>query len=511
MAENKTIPAVATATGLRPVALTLLAVLLWNVLWFWHTAVGIATIWWRSETFGHGLVVLPVVGWIVWRRREAIGCLQPQPVAWLALPAALAATLWLLGELVSVAGAAHAGLVLLIVISMVAALGWRLAKILAFPLLFLFFGLPVGEFMLPTLMSMTADFTVASLRLSGIPVYQEGLQIVIPTGRWSVVEACSGIRYLIASMMLGSLYAWLRYATLKKRLAFMGVAIVVPLVANWVRAYLIVLLGYLSSNKLATGVDHLIYGWLFFGFVIVLMFWIGQLWTDPLQAMRRPAPAGTSGPTHWLRLLPVALVSVLFVFIHAGFEREAPVYALHYDYNLAPPAAGWRVQDATQFAYRAHYEGARSVAEAVYDAQDGEAVLLQTAFFVDQHKGTDMLGWINGLVASNNANRTALRYDAPAQSALGAVRSARYTLNGVSYLIWQWYIIDGKLVTRNWEVKLRLAFERLAGQEDASMVFVLATPEDGSDADEERLRRFIVDHAGFLQDVFARARQGTHP
>jgi exosortase A len=520
---------------LRPVALTLLAVLLWNVLWYWRSAGEIAAIWWRSETFGHGLVVLPVVAWLVWRRREAIGALQPQPVAWLALPVALAATLWLLGELVSVAGAAHTGFVLLVVISMVAALGWRLAKVLAFPLLFLFFGLPVGEFLLPDLMKMTADFTVGALRLSGIPVYQEGMQIVIPSGSWSVVEACSGIRYLIASLMLGSLYAWLRYGTLRKRLAFMLVAIAVPLVANWVRAYLIVLLGHVSGNKLASGVDHLIYGWVFFGIVIGLMFWIGQRWGDPTQAMQRAAPAGPFAPTHWWRLLPVALVSVAFVLVHAGFERQAPSSAGQYRYELAAPAAGWRAldaQEAGRIAYRAHYEGARSTAEAVYAAPDGGSVLLQTAFFVDQHKetealaslpegsvtvlpvdqaadpareGTDMLAWINGLVASDDANRSALREGPLADSALGAVRSAHFTGNGVSYLIWQWYVIDGKLVVRDWEVKLRLAFGRLAGHEDASMVFVLATPDDEGDADEERLSRFVADHQAALRALYARA------
>jgi exosortase A len=491
---------------LRPVVLTLLAVLLWNVFWFWRTAGEIAAIWLRSDTFGHGLVVLPVAGWLVWRRREAIGGLQPQPVAWLALPAALAATLWLLGELVSVAAAAHAGLVLLIVVSMVAALGWRLARVLAFPLGFLFFGLPIGEFLLPDLMRMTADFTVGALRLSGIPVYQEGMQIVIPSGRWSVVQACSGIRYLIASVMLGSLYAWLRYATLMKQLAFMAVAVAVPLVANWVRAYLIVLLGHLSGNQLATGVDHLIYGWLFFGVVIALMFWIGQYWADPVQAMRRDAPVGPFAPTRGWRLLPVALVSVVFVFVQAGFERKAPVEVAPGEYALPAPVGGWSVEATpTSFAYRAHYEGARQRAEAVYTAPEGGAVLLQTAFFVNQHQGTDMLAWINGVLAADSPYRSATQIDSPAKSALGTVWNARLTVRGERFRVWQWYVVGGKVVVRDWEVKLRLALALLTGHADASMVFVLATPDDESEADEERLRHFVADYAGPLAAVFARA------
>ena len=140
-----------------------------------------------------------------------------------------------------------------------------MARVLAFPLAFLFFAVPFGEIFVPTLIDWTADFTVAALRFSGVPVYREGNHFVIPTGRWSVVEACSGVRYLIASLMVGTLYAAIAYRSARRRACFIVAAILVPIVANWLRAYMIVMLGHLSNNRLATGVDHIIYGWMFFG------------------------------------------------------------------------------------------------------------------------------------------------------------------------------------------------------------------------------------------------------
>ena len=107
-----------------------------------------------------------------------------------------------------------------------------------------------------------------AVRASGIPVYRDGLQLVIPSGTWSIIEGCSGIRYLIASLMVGALFAHLNYRSTSRRLMFMLVALVVPIVANWFRAYMIVMIGHLSNNRLAVGVDHLIYGWVFFGVVI---------------------------------------------------------------------------------------------------------------------------------------------------------------------------------------------------------------------------------------------------
>jgi exosortase len=112
-------------------------------------------------------------------------------------------------------------------------------------------------------MQWTADATVFGLRLSGIPVYHEGQHLVIPSGSWAVVEACSGVRYLIASLTVGTLFAYLTYQSLKRRLIFVALSIIVPVIANWARAYMIVMLGHLSGNKLAVGVDHLIYGWVF--------------------------------------------------------------------------------------------------------------------------------------------------------------------------------------------------------------------------------------------------------
>jgi hypothetical protein len=45
----------------------------------------------------------------------------------------------------------------------------------------------------------------------GHPGLPRGLQFVIPSGSWSVIEACSGVRYLIASFMVGALFAYLNY------------------------------------------------------------------------------------------------------------------------------------------------------------------------------------------------------------------------------------------------------------------------------------------------------------
>ena len=179
----------------------------------------------------------------------------------------------------------------MIPLSIWAIFGTATLRALAYPLAFLFFAVPFGEFLMPRLIDWTADFTVLAIRASGVPIFREGNSFLIPSGRWSVVEACSGLRYLIASVMVGVLFAYLSYRSAWRRALFILASIAVPIVANWLRAYMIVMLGHLSGNRIAVGVDHLIYGWIFFGLVMALLFLVGSRQREPTRyssAITRP-------------------------------------------------------------------------------------------------------------------------------------------------------------------------------------------------------------------------------
>ena len=247
------------ARSWRATSLALALALAWVLLLYRESALAMVAIWARSDTFAHAFVVPPIVLWLVWRRRAQLVQMAPRAAFPVLFAVAGAALLWWLGELAAVNAVTQLALTALLVLTVPALLGLQVARAIAFPLGFLFFAVPIGEFLLPQLMQWTADFTVAALRISGIPVYREGLQFVIPSGNWSVVDACSGIRYLIASLTVGTLFAYLNYQSSRRRVLFMLVSLFVPVAANWIRAYLIVIIGHLSGNRLAAGVDHLIF------------------------------------------------------------------------------------------------------------------------------------------------------------------------------------------------------------------------------------------------------------
>jgi EpsI family protein len=145
----------------------------------------------------------------------------------------------------------------------------------------------MGESIIGKMQDFTAWFAVNALHLSNVPAILENRTITVPGTVWEVAEACSGTRYLLSSLVLGLIFASLVYRSWTRRLAFVAASIVVPILANGVRAYGIILLGYISNNKLAAGVDHIIYGFVFFTILQFFLFALGLRW--------RETPGQTSG------------------------------------------------------------------------------------------------------------------------------------------------------------------------------------------------------------------------
>lgn len=251
---------------------------------FYSTASSMFHTWVMSETYTHGFLILPISIWLFWQRRSVLARMTPAPNFYVLILLLCAGVTWLLADLVDVLVAQQLAFVAILVLSFWTVMGNRITARVLFPLGFLFFAVPMGESLIPPMREYTATVLVALVKLVGIPVYRDGMFISLPSGNWSVVEACSGVRYIIASVTLGSLFAYLSYNSIGKRLTFIVISVLVPIVANGLRAFMIVMLGHFSDMTIAVGVDHLIYGWLFFGLVMFILFSIGLKWRDPETA-----------------------------------------------------------------------------------------------------------------------------------------------------------------------------------------------------------------------------------
>ncbi len=497
-------------------ALMMLALLIaaWGGL-FYDTLVSMVLVWWRSETFAHGFIILPITVFLLWRIRRRLADYSPTPTL-LPVPLIfLAGFGWLLAHFASVDVVQQLAAVATLQLLILSVVGWRLALQMLFPLLFLFFAVPIGEGLIPPMMDITADFTVAMLQMTGIPVFREGLFFEIPSGRWSVVEGCSGVRYLIASITLGCLYAYLTYTSYWRRALFMLASIVVPIIANGMRAYLIVMIADMSDYKLAMGVDHFIYGWVWFGIVIMLMFWIGSFWRqDETENVSSATPAVvTSSQAPMLRaLLPTALV--LFI---------APVWAMISDsqhsnttVNLAvPQVKNWQAQTQPMTEWTPHYQGAG--AELMQTYRDGQShAALYVAYYREQHQDAELINSQNVLIEQKHLVWSQLGLGGAAFELNGkpveVMRGRLRATHGQKLAVVYWYWLGDTYTTNPYWAKWLEAKAKLLGQpRDGAVIMLVAEYDEQMDEAMSVLARFAVDVVPateqMLRDVAQSGRQ----
>ncbi len=270
--------------------------------------------WWTSATFNHVLLIPPLLGSLVWQRRD--GLAELTPTAWwpgLGL-VALGAIASLLGEAGEIALARHAGLVVMLQGAVIACLGPMVARALAFPLAFALFLIPAGEEILPQMQTLTARLAMVLLGWAGVPAELDGIFITTPAGWFEVAEACAGIVFLVAMAAYGALVANLCFRSWRRRIAFMAAALVIPILANAVRAFATIWIAGRIGAERATGFDHIVYGWIFFALVIALIWFAGRPFFDrkPGDPFFNPATLedGRIGlPPAWIAAATIVLAA----------------------------------------------------------------------------------------------------------------------------------------------------------------------------------------------------------
>nr|BAL54421.1 hypothetical conserved protein [uncultured Gammaproteobacteria bacterium] len=476
-------------------------------------------IWQRSETFTHGYLIFPLSLWLIWRRRLFLLRQTPRPDGRGVLALAGLGLVWLLAKVTDVLVVEQLCFIALILALTLAVLGWRVVWEIAFPLGFLFFAVPVGEFLIPPLMNFTADFTVAMIKFTGIPVYREGTFFSLPSGDWSVVEGCSGLRYLIASITLGCLYAYLSYRALWRRLVFVALATLVPIIANGLRAYMIVMIAHFSDMKLALGVDHYIYGWVFFGLVMLLLFWIGALWQErPLPAEPQVAMESPVGEAPWPSFIAVTLAALLVLAVWPGYARivrdlaqAAPVAPV--DFKLPQQAGSWRRSALEPTSWKPRYLFPDAVFEASY-TDGGRQVKLYVLYYRTQAQGKELINSQNVLIPQKHPVwqmpwERVRKVPLAGQSLKvreGLLQSALAKL-----LVWRWNWVSSTFTVSEPLAKLLEAKDKLLGRpQDAAGIVIATAFEDDQRKAVAALRDFTEAMLPELEQALAQAGAGRH-
>ncbi len=467
---------------------------------FWPTIGSMVDVWNNSETYTHGYIILPISLWLVWNKRHVLAALRPKPAFSVAIALVVSLVVWALARLASISVIEQLALIGFAVCSTWLLLGHQTAKVLAFPLFFLFLAVPMGQDLVPPLMEFTADFTVTMLEITGVPVYREGLYFEVPTGRWSVVEACSGIRYLIASVTLGLLYSYLVYRSIWRRIVFVALCVAVPILANGLRAYIIVMIGHLSDMTLAVGVDHLIYGWVFFGIVMAILFWLGSFWSEAhsFTAVQVRHSHGSNNQSTFFMFLATAVVLGSSASASIATQKFAlEEKSLFRTVSLPAEVGVWKRTTDEIPEWKPYLVSAPLELEQTYESHMTR-VRLYIATFPKQKQPSEAVNSMNRLVdpmrkdwkVSHRDQHEAAGGDISVNIANVERKIAGERLAGLR--IWQWYRIGPYHAAHPYEAKLREVQNLVTtGRTDGAFIAVATPLGFDEQAADKTLEEFV--------------------
>jgi exosortase A len=516
-APDTSLPPVGPRTALPRawrIALAALAgVLLALLAVFWDTAWSLVSTWYSSDYYGHGFLVLPAVGYLLWCRLPVLIQAPPRPSPWALALFAVPVVGWLLGYVMGVLLVQQVALVMILQSAFLVLWGREATRAVAFPLFYLFFAVPFGSFLVPPLQDFTAVFVVQFLVWTGVPVYSDGWVIEIPAASFFVAEACAGVRFLISSTAIGFLGAYLFYRQLWRRALFVGLSIVIPIIANGFRGYGIVMLGHLFGREAAVGTDHIVYGFVFLTIVMACLLGLGLTFREHAApgaegqvglGVLSPAPepgraARLSAGLALLGLIAVALVGRLYGD-HIMRPEPGPAVV-----ELSPPIlpSPWVPVSAGSADWRPRFPGHR--AELLQTFSDGaRTVSLHIAYYDPQRQGAEVVSSTNKF---SGADGRAWRDKARTPGALVPsgipleVRVRRMGLGGKRVLVWSWYWVDGQFTSSRYVAKLLEVKAKLLGGESAAAAISVATRGGGPAGEAEATLRSFVQNVDSLRRV----------
>jgi exosortase A len=471
-------------------ALALSAVAL--VALFARDAADMTAIWWNASTYNHCMLIPPIAVWLVMQRRAELAALQPR--IW--LPGLgfvlLGGVGWILGEAAGIALFRHAGLVFMLQSLVPVILGPVVTRALLFPLFYLAFMVPAGEELVPMLQTITAKMCMGLLGLFGIPAHINGIFITIPNGYFEVAEACSGVKFLVAMVAYGALVANVCFKRWKLRMAFMAVSVIVPILANGLRAFGTIYVAHLTTSAAAEGFDHVVYGWFFFGFVMMLVMAIGWKFFD--RGVNDPWLHGLVDQPARKARAPWAGASaaIALALVPLGWNAVSAATGRHFmPQQIALPAInGWTHAAVDGVLWAPTYKGADHALIGRYANAEGKTVDLAIVLYAWQGEGRELTAFGQG--AAGKGEDAAWTWAADTASPKTG-KAERIVARGPrSREALTYYRVNGVTTGEAGAVKLATLKARLLGGNQAAAAILVSAEDRPGKPARPTLDRFVA-------------------
>lgn len=479
--------------------------------------------WIGSEDYSHGIFVPLISLFLIWQARHRLADAATE-TAWWGLAVMLGGLfLYWIGDLATLFVLQHLSLWMVIMGLVIASIGVRRARIIAFPLAYLLTSIPLPVFLYASLSSQlqlwSSTLGVSVLQLVGVTAFRDGNVIDLGLVQLQVVEACSGIRYLLPLTSLALLCAYLFKDRMWKRVLLVLSSIPISIVVNGFRIGMIGVLVEWYGQSAAEGFYHLFEGWVLFmtslGLLILEMWLLARIgtmgnrspflsrftWTDqsagtipavPLQPptcdRRFQSPAYLCSVA---LLVPLAFASMLMV------EREEvpPPRAIFVDFPMR--LDGWL---GTPLSLEKQYIDALKFDDYVladFRFGDGQPVNLYAAYYQSQRKGQSAHSPQSCLPGGGWEISSFKHMDLPASSGMVRplhVNRALIKKDSQKQIVLYWFKQRDRILSNEYLVKVYLFWDALSrGRTDGALVRIASPvgPGETEDIVDQRLLRFV--------------------
>jgi exosortase B len=258
---------------------------------------------WQTEQEGHGPLIIAASLWLVWQSREQLKAVElaPAPVlGWTAL--LLGLLLMFLARTQDVLPAEAFSIIPVIAGCVLLSAGWPMLRILAFPIGFLFFAVPMPDWIIDAatvpLKVFISNSVTKILYAAGFPIAQNGVMIMIGSYQLLVKDACSGMNSIFALSAIGVFYAYAFRWDQKMRALILLVSIIpITIAANFIRVITLVLIAYYGGPDMLEGAVHDLTGIGLFVVAVILLFLLDGilgLSTGIINRLRKAPRSATS-------------------------------------------------------------------------------------------------------------------------------------------------------------------------------------------------------------------------
>jgi exosortase len=255
--------------------------------------VAMAQQWWSDPNYGHGFLVPVFAAYVLWRERSRRRDVSVRTSNW-GLPIMLFALgLLILGTLGSEHFTARISALFLVSGMIVFLAGWQVLRVVAFPMSYLVFMVPLPAiiyYQLTFPLQLFASRLGASgLIALGVPTVREGNLLILPNVTLEIVEACSGVRSLFSLLAVVVGYVYLVEPSAWKRCVLLAATIPIVILSNGLRLVATGVLSFLFGRLADSSLAHAGLGLTFFALAFLSILLVHRL-LRRFQGKQIPAP-----------------------------------------------------------------------------------------------------------------------------------------------------------------------------------------------------------------------------